>query len=166
MTFPQITNRDNAWSRSSLLLSHAFAPFNANSFQVPEAWFAGSLGGSRCHVRLLTHDNKPLTDAEGRYFKDHNPPYPYYEGAENLGKNGGLYNRLGRGYPDVAANGDNIAVFNGGEFGSSGGTSATVGKGPVGFINPVLYKNPSVLNDITNGTNPGCGTDGFSTAPG
>lgn len=41
-----------------------------------------------------------------------------------------------------------------------------VGKGPVGFINPVLYKNPSVLNDITNGTNPGCETDGFSTAPG
>ena len=41
-----------------------------------------------------------------------------------------------------------------------------VGKGPVGFINPVLYKNPSVLNDITNGTNPGCGTDGFATAPG
>ncbi|KAE8366529.1 peptidase S8/S53 domain-containing protein [Aspergillus caelatus] len=122
-------------------------------------------------------------DAVATYFKDHNPPYPYYEGAENLGKNGGLYNRLGRGYPDVAANGDNIAVFNGGEFGSSGGTSAStpifaaiinriiderlaVGKGPVGFINPVLYRNPSVLNDITNGTNPGCGTDGFSTAPG
>ncbi|KAB8273776.1 peptidase S8/S53 domain-containing protein [Aspergillus minisclerotigenes] len=122
-------------------------------------------------------------EAVATYFKDHNPPYPYYEGAENLGKNGGLYNRLGRGYPDVAANGDNIAVFNGGEFGSSGGTSAStpifasiinriiderlaVGKGPVGFINPVLYKNPSVLNDITNGSNPGCGTDGFSTAPG
>ncbi|KNG91684.1 putative protease S8 tripeptidyl peptidase I [Aspergillus nomiae NRRL 13137] len=122
-------------------------------------------------------------DAVATYFKDHNPPYPYYEGAENLGKNGGLYNRLGRGYPDVAANGDNIAVFNGGEFGLSGGTSAStpifaaiinriiderlaVGKGPVGFINPVLYKNPSVLNDITNGTNPGCGTDGFATAPG
>ncbi|OGM49728.1 protease S8 tripeptidyl peptidase I [Aspergillus bombycis] len=122
-------------------------------------------------------------DAVATYFKDHNPPYPYYEGAENLGKNGGLYNRVGRGYPDVAANGDNIAVFNGGELGSSGGTSAStpifaaivnriiderlaVGKGPVGFINPVLYKNPSVLNDITNGTNPGCGTDGFATAPG
>ncbi|KAE8375728.1 Aorsin [Aspergillus bertholletiae] len=122
-------------------------------------------------------------DAVATYFKDHNPPYPYYEGGKNLGKNGGVYNRLGRGYPDVAANGDNIAVFNGGQFGSSGGTSAStpifasiinriiderlaVGKGPVGFINPVLYKNPSVLNDITNGSNPGCGTDGFSTAPG
>lgn len=40
------------------------------------------------------------------------------------------------------------------------------GKGPVGFLNPVLYRNADALNDITNGTNPGCGTDGFSTAPG
>jgi tripeptidyl-peptidase-1 len=146
-----------------------------------------------------------IADIEQRYFKDHNPPYPYYEGGKNIGKNGGLYNRVGRGYPDVAANGDNIAVYNAGEFDLSGGTSASrsspsltftlekppvrlltvagtpifgaiinriiderlaIGKGPVGFINPVLYKNPSVLNDITNGSNPGCGTDGFSTAPG
>jgi tripeptidyl-peptidase I len=40
------------------------------------------------------------------------------------------------------------------------------GKGPLGFINPALYANPWVLNDITNGSNPGCGTDGFKTAPG
>ncbi|KAE8153802.1 peptidase S8/S53 domain-containing protein [Aspergillus avenaceus] len=122
-------------------------------------------------------------DAVAKYFKDHKPKYPYYEGGKNIGKNGGLYNRLGRGYPDVAANGDNIAVFTNGEFDLSGGTSASTpifasilnriiderlaaGKGPLGFVNPVLYKNPSVLNDITNGTNPGCGTEGFSTAPG
>lgn len=41
-----------------------------------------------------------------------------------------------------------------------------VGKGPLGFVNPVLYENPQVLNDITNGTNPGCGTNGFSAAKG
>ena len=69
--------------------------------------------------------------------------------------------------------GDNIATYIGGKFVLSGGTSASspifaslvnriveerirAGKGPVGFINPVLYKNPQVLNDITNGTNPGC----------
>lgn len=40
------------------------------------------------------------------------------------------------------------------------------GKGPLGFINPVLYRHPEVLNDITNGTNPGCGTEGFSAAEG
>lgn len=83
----------------------------------------------------------------------------------------------------MAANGDNIAVFTQGRFGSSGATSASTpifasivnlineerlarGKGPVGFINPVLYENLQVLNDIVNGTNPGCGTKGFSTAPG
>ncbi len=36
----------------------------------------------------------------------------------------------------------------------------------MGFINPVLYANPQVLNDITSGTNPGCGTDGFTAVPG
>jgi tripeptidyl-peptidase-1 len=41
-----------------------------------------------------------------------------------------------------------------------------MGKKPVGFINPVLYNHPEVLNDITNGTNAGCGTYGFSAIPG
>lgn len=41
-----------------------------------------------------------------------------------------------------------------------------IGKGPVGFVNPVLYENPQVLNDITNGSNPGCGTDGFFAVKG
>lgn len=40
------------------------------------------------------------------------------------------------------------------------------GKGPLGFLNPVLYRNAWALNDITNGSNPGCGTEGFYTAPG
>ena len=75
--------------------------------------------------------------------------------------------------PDVAANGDNAATYVGGQFMHFGGTSMStpifasiinrineerlhVGKGPVGFINAVLYAHPEVLNDITNGTNPGC----------
>lgn len=41
-----------------------------------------------------------------------------------------------------------------------------MGKGPVGFVNPVLYSHPEVLNDITNGTNAGCGTYGFSALEG
>jgi tripeptidyl-peptidase-1 len=41
-----------------------------------------------------------------------------------------------------------------------------LGKKPIGFINPALYSNPWILNDITNGTNPGCGTVGFSAVPG
>lgn len=124
------------------------------------------------------------------YFGEHNPPYPYYSTIVNntdligsLGADGGIYNRLGRGIPDVAANGDNIALYNAGQFQLSGGTSASTpifasvvnrlneerlsaGKSPIGFLNPVLYKNPEVLNDITNGTNPGCGTVGFSAVKG
>lgn len=30
------------------------------------------------------------------------------------------------------------------------------GKGPVGFLNPALYANPWVMNDIVNGSNVGC----------
>jgi len=40
------------------------------------------------------------------------------------------------------------------------------GKGPVGFLNAVLYSNPDVMNDIDRGSNPGCGTKGFSAVPG
>jgi len=40
------------------------------------------------------------------------------------------------------------------------------GKSSIGFINPVLYANPSAMNDITIGGNQGCGTAGFSSAPG
>ncbi|KAE9402298.1 hypothetical protein BT96DRAFT_918310 [Gymnopus androsaceus JB14] len=42
------------------------------------------------------------------------------------------------------------------------------GKSTIGFINPTLYSAPfqAALNDITVGGNPGCGTEGFSTAVG
>lgn len=39
-------------------------------------------------------------------------------------------------------------------------------KSPVGFISPVLYAHPEVLNDIKNGSNPGCNTNGFSAVEG
>ncbi|MCJ1416494.1 hypothetical protein MMC32_002832 [Xylographa parallela] len=122
-------------------------------------------------------------DAVAKFFADYNPPYKYYSGNASFGKNGGIYNRIGRGYPDVAANGDNIAVYNAGNFTLEGGTSASTpifssivnrineerllfGKKPIGFINPALYSHPEVLNDITCGSNPGCGTNGFEAVPG
>ena len=30
------------------------------------------------------------------------------------------------------------------------------GKSVLGFLNPAMYANPSMFNDITNGTNPDC----------
>lgn len=33
-------------------------------------------------------------------------------------------------------------------------------------IDPVLYANPWMMNDITKGSNPGCGTEGFNASKG
>jgi tripeptidyl-peptidase-1 len=41
-----------------------------------------------------------------------------------------------------------------------------IGKGPVGFINPVLYQHIEVFNDIKNGSNPGCHSEGFHAVDG
>ena len=44
--------------------------------------------------------------AVAEYFAIANPPYPHYSEFEvDLNTTKGLYNRIGRGYPDVAANG-------------------------------------------------------------
>lgn len=75
------------------------------------------------------------------------------------------------GFPDIAANGAwySIAVFD--ELTLSFGTSCAapvisalltiingermkVGKGSIGFINPVLYAHPHVLKDVVEGQNP------------
>lgn len=100
-----------------------------------------------------------------------------------MGENHGLYNRAGRGTPDVSANAgpfqliykeQHIALY-GTSFSAPVWASiitminqerTNVGKGPVGFINPVLYANPGVLNDVVNGSNPGCGSEGFKAAEG
>ncbi|KAI8623569.1 putative protease S8 tripeptidyl peptidase I [Xylariaceae sp. FL1651] len=135
-------------------------------------------------------------DAVNKYFANHNPPYksfsvivddaPYPARIDYdtiAGDTGGVYNRIGRGQPDVSANGAYIATYKGGALRLASGTSASApifasiinrineerlaaGKSVVGFVNPVLYANPHVLNDITNGTNLGCGTEGFSAVEG
>ena len=41
------------------------------------------------------------------------------------------------------------------------------GKSPLGFLNPMIYSTGAIgFNDITSGSNPGCGTSGFSAAKG
>jgi tripeptidyl-peptidase-1 len=123
--------------------------------------------------------------AVSTYFKEHNPPYPYYSSVNNnsFGAHGGIYNRLGRGYPDFGALGDNVLIYATGRPIVIGGTSASAptfaalinrineeliaeGKPTVGFVNPVLYAHPEVFHDITSGSNPGCGTDGFKVTKG
>ena len=139
-----------------------------------------SSGGGFSNIYPIPEYQK---DAVAAYFTDSDPGYKAYGMNDTIGAHGGIYNNQGRGYPDVAAVGDNIATYVQGEFFSNGGTSASApifasivnlineeriaaGKGPVGFINPVLYANPGAMNDITNGTNPGCNTTGFSAVKG
>ncbi|PSS03203.1 Pro-kumamolisin [Coniella lustricola] len=112
--------------------------------------------------------------AVSTFMTDHAPPY----GADRFNNSGKV-----RAFPDVSANGANYVTAVDGQFSLSFGTSASApvfasminmineerlqaGKSPVGFINEALYANPQVMNDITNGTNPGCGTVGFSAVKG
>lgn len=111
-------------------------------------------------------------DVIGHYLLRHNPGYFAYNTSEgNVPTDAGIYNRGGRGFPDVAAVGDNGLVAAGGSLGLSGGTSMSapivaailnrinekrlsVGKGPIGFANPALYamsKRKGTYNDVTVG---------------
>jgi tripeptidyl-peptidase-1 len=40
------------------------------------------------------------------------------------------------------------------------------GNPPLGFLNPWLYANADALNDVTTGSNPGCGAKGFTARAG
>jgi tripeptidyl-peptidase-1 len=108
------------------------------------------------------------------YYADHAPAF----GADRFNNSQKV-----RGFPDVSANGANYVTAVDGKFSLSFGTSASAptfgaivnlineqriaaNKSPVGFINPALYANPQVLNDVTNGNNPGCGTEGFKAVQG
>ena len=131
------------------------------------------------------------SSAVNTYFSQHDPGYPSYtfngvsamKSGTNIGANGGKYNKAGRAFPDVSANGAFLQFYDQGELQSVFGTSLAApiwasvitlinekrsenGKGPVGFVNPTLYKHPEVFNDITLGSNPGCGTAGFKAVPG
>lgn len=84
-----------------------------------------------------------------------------------------LFNAGGRGVPDVSALAADYLVAVGRGFRRVFGTSASapvvaamlamvnsermlVGKGPVGFVNPVLYAHPEVFEDVVYGENAGC----------
>ncbi|TCD67356.1 hypothetical protein EIP91_000223 [Steccherinum ochraceum] len=92
---------------------------------------------------------------------------------------------LSRAFPDISANGANYVIAVDGDFSLVFGTSAStpvtgailtaindarlaLGKRAIGFINPTIYSDRfrNAFNDITSGTNPGCGTQGFSATSG
>ncbi|XP_065830259.1 tripeptidyl-peptidase 1-like [Oscarella lobularis] len=94
------------------------------------------------------------------------------------------YNRSGRAYPDVSAlsNGFTV-VFNLIPTPGVAGTSCAAptfsgivslvndhllqeGQSTLGFLNPLLYQNPTALHDITDGCNEGCQETGFCSQKG
>ncbi|KAH9831768.1 peptidase S8/S53 domain-containing protein [Rhodofomes roseus] len=110
------------------------------------------------------------------YLTNYPPPY-----------SSSVYNSSGnsRAYPDLSANGVRYTVAADGEWLSVYGTSASTpviasfftaindariaaGKSSIGFINPTIYSSSfqAAFNDITDGSNPGCGTQGFYAEPG
>ncbi|OSD01496.1 subtilisin-like protein [Trametes coccinea BRFM310] len=99
--------------------------------------------------------------------------------------NAGLFQTKGRAFPDVSTQGVQFIVDIGGQGQGVSGTSASsptfasvvallndqllnAGKSPLGFLNPLIYSSGSAaaFNDITEGSNPGCGTDGFPAVEG
>lgn len=96
----------------------------------------------------------------------------------------GLYNKTGRAYPDVAAQGNHDVIVWAGTVRTVGGTSASsptfaaiialvndallaAGKKPLGFLNPWLYsKAHKTFTDVTIGSSYGCNTTGFPAQKG
>ncbi|KAH9005248.1 subtilisin-like protein [Lactarius hatsudake] len=150
--------------------------------------------GSCPYVTVVggTTDYEPEVAAvfSGGGFSDYFKRPPYQRQAvptflKDLGSRyQGFYNDSGRGIPDIAAQSIDFQIFlNGREQRESGTSIATpvvagiisllngwlisVGQDPLGFLNPWLYgRGLAALNDITEGSNPGCGTDGFSAIAG
>jgi len=94
---------------------------------------------------------------------------PWQDGLQVTNSNGETSPLQMRGVPDVSGDADPVTGYDvrvDGQNTVIGGTSAVAplwagliarinaAKGsPVGFINPALYKNPSTLNDVTQGNN-------------
>ena len=100
------------------------------------------------------------------------------------GRFDGLYNKTGRAYPDIAAQGQAFVVGWNGTFVLLDGTSAAspaaagvltlvndaliaAGKPVLGFLNPLLYKSlNTAFTDVTSGSAIGCNRRGFPAQAG
>ncbi|KAJ7164726.1 family S53 protease-like protein [Mycena crocata] len=97
--------------------------------------------------------------------------------------NAGKFTPTGRAFPDVSAQGVDFEIVSGGVLEGVSGTSCSspafasviglvndrliaAGKAPLGFLNPFLYANPGMFNDVTLGHNTGCNSNGFPARSG
>jgi kumamolisin len=116
--------------------------------------------------------------ATGGGISDFFSPVPSWQSAANVPPSANPNHNVGRGVPDVAGDADPTTGYDtlvDGQSGVIGGTSAvaplwaglialinqSLGK-PAGFVNPLLYQNPSGdFNSITSGNN-----GAYSAGPG
>ncbi|KAI0367778.1 subtilisin-like protein [Pilatotrama ljubarskyi] len=156
--------------------------------------YVTAVGATQVEPGKSVHDPESATDRFGSGGGFSNVfPRPKFQSRQverylkQLGKrvDPALFNSSGRAIPDVSANGFPTVTVIAANVSIVGGTSAATpifgailtavndarlaaGKSPVGFINPAIYSHmfAGAFHDVTNGTNPGCGTDGFPALPG
>ncbi|KAF8267104.1 subtilisin-like protein [Lactarius quietus] len=156
----------------------------------PSCPYVTTVGGT---TGGMTNENPEVAASiSGGGFSNYFFSPPYQKKAvdtflRNLGNTyAGNYNPVGRGYPDLSAQALFLSVVVRGGYGHVNGTSGAAptvaaiisllndyiiskGKAPLGFLNPLLYDidpNDRAFNDITSGSNPGCGTVGFPAIAG
>lgn len=132
----------------------------------------------------------PFTSGSG--FSDYFARPDYQEEAvsqylaqnNNFSQYTGLFNTLGRAYPDIAAQGVSYSTVWNGSIVPVDGTSASTpaaaaivalvndallnaGRNTLGFLNPWLYQGGyEAFNDIVSGSADGCEVKGFTAGPG
>lgn len=150
-----------------LIWTHSITTVGATNGDSPETAATLSAGGFSNYFGIPSYQSSAVSSY-----------------LQTLGRtDSGKYNASGRGYPDVSAAGVAFNVIKNGKDELLDGTSCasptfasvvalvndkliSAGQAPLGFLNPFLYSNPSALNDITSGDNPGCNTNGFPAASG
>lgn len=163
-------------------------PYGGNPGDDEVAAYSFSSGGGFSNVYMAPDYQKAAVSA---YLSQHDPGYQFYNTSDGkVPSTGGIYNRAGRGYPDLSAIGQNGVYVTRGKTDLVDGTSMAApivaaiftrineerlaaGKSTVGFVNPAIYKHPEVFHDVVQGdqhqggiNNTGCGNKGFSAVEG
>ncbi|KIX94599.1 uncharacterized protein Z520_09645 [Fonsecaea multimorphosa CBS 102226] len=151
--------------------------------------YVTTVGGTMNYPEVVAHDSYN-SFASGSGFSNYftRPKYQNTSVERYLDTIGdkfkGLYNRSGRAYPDIAAQGYKYLIFLGQSPRSVDGTScsaptmasifslvndalAAAGKPPMGWLNPWLYsKGFAAFTDVVNGSSVGCNGPGFGASKG
>jgi tripeptidyl-peptidase-1 len=104
--------------------------YNDQTVNDPESVMQVNLGGTAANFSsaggFSNYFETPWYQKQAveEYFRIGNPQYPYYEElGVDFNTTKGLYNRIGRGFPDISANGAFFSSFLNGKFTHFYGTS-------------------------------------------